>query len=97
MLCGRWAGRVVGMNRTPRLLATPHLPRTAVDGYYDVGGQYVVMGNQVTFFWPRSTGLTPETLRWSYYRGQLTFTVVHVEGDSAGVVQYEDHPWRKVS
>jgi Bacterial extracellular solute-binding protein, family 7 len=74
----------------------PHQPRTATNGYYDYGGHYVVNGNDVTFFWDRRALLLPETLRWSYYNGQLSFSIIHVEGDSAGVVQYIDHPWRKV-
>jgi TRAP-type C4-dicarboxylate transport system substrate-binding protein len=36
-----------------------------------------------------------DTLRWSYYRGQLTFKVVSV-ADAASRVLYTAHPWRKV-
>jgi hypothetical protein len=55
-----------------------------------------VHGNEVTFYWNRVAGLTPETVRWSYYDGQLTFSVVTVQ-DQNGQVQYNEHPWHKVS
>jgi TRAP-type C4-dicarboxylate transport system substrate-binding protein len=56
-------------------------------------GRYVVHGDQVTFIWAH-TNLTPETLRWSYYDGELTFSVVDVQ-DQGSTVLYTAHPWRK--
>ena len=41
-------------------------------------------------------GVTPETVRWSYYDGQLTFAIVNVQDLSSRVI-YTAHPWRKVS
>ena len=58
-------------------------------------GHYIVKGDEVTFFWDAYSGLTPETLRWSYFGGQLSFTIVHVQ-DTAGRVLYTAHPWRKI-
>jgi TRAP-type C4-dicarboxylate transport system substrate-binding protein len=59
-------------------------------------GRYVVHGDEVTFIWDAYMGLTPETVRWSYYDGQLTFAIVNVQ-DTASRVIYTAHPWRKVS
>jgi TRAP-type C4-dicarboxylate transport system substrate-binding protein len=59
-------------------------------------GRYIVKGDEVTFIWDKYTGTTPETLRWSYFGGQLTFTIVHVQ-DTGSRVIYTAHPWRKVS
>jgi TRAP-type transport system periplasmic protein len=59
-------------------------------------GRYVVHGDEVTFIWDAYLGLTPETVRWSYYDGQLTFAIVSVQ-DTAGRIIYTAHPWRKVS
>jgi hypothetical protein len=59
-------------------------------------GRYVVKGDEITFIWQAYLGLSPETVRWSYFNGQLTFAVVDVT-DSAGRVIYSAHPWRKVS
>ena len=59
-------------------------------------GRYVVHGDEVTFIWDAYMGLTPETLRWSYYDGQLTFAIVNVQ-DTGSRVIYTAHPWRKVS
>jgi|HubBroStandDraft_6_1064221.scaffolds.fasta_scaffold14460_3 TRAP-type C4-dicarboxylate transport system substrate-binding protein len=58
-------------------------------------GRYVVKGDEVTFIWDEYMGLTPETVRWSYYDGQLTFTIVNVQ-DNGSRVTYTAHPWRKV-
>jgi TRAP-type transport system periplasmic protein len=59
-------------------------------------GRYVVKGDEVTFIWDAYMAETPETLRWSYYNGQLTFAIVNVQ-DLAARVIYTAHPWRKVS
>jgi TRAP-type C4-dicarboxylate transport system substrate-binding protein len=57
-------------------------------------GQYLVNGDEVTFFWDPDTGFTPESLHWSYFDGQLTFKIIHVQ-DPAGQALYLAHPWRK--
>jgi hypothetical protein len=75
------------------------LEQTQVPDYPDQGpifGRYVVHGDEVTFIWNAASGLTPETVRWSYFKGQLTFSVVSVQ-DTAGRVMYNAHPWHKVS
>jgi TRAP-type C4-dicarboxylate transport system substrate-binding protein len=61
-----------------------------------IGGHYVIKGDQVTFFFddcPTGCG-APETVRWSYFNGQLTFAIVDV-ADTASRVIYTAHPWRK--
>jgi hypothetical protein len=58
-------------------------------------GHYIIKGDEVTFVWDAYSGLTPEMVRWSYFGGQLTFTIVQVQ-DTAGRVMYIAHPWRKV-
>jgi hypothetical protein len=58
-------------------------------------GTYVVAGDEVTFTWSPDTGLTPQTVRWSYLNGLLTLTVVDVE-DLGSRVIFSTHPWRKV-
>jgi TRAP-type C4-dicarboxylate transport system substrate-binding protein len=58
-------------------------------------GRYIVKGDEVTFIWDPYMQLTPETVRWSYFGGQLTFSIVHVQ-DTASRVTYIAHPWRKV-
>jgi TRAP-type C4-dicarboxylate transport system substrate-binding protein len=60
-----------------------------------VRGRYTVKGDEVTFNSPTLDD-NPETVRWSYYDGQLTFTIVNVQ-DPVGRVIYTAHPWRKVS
>jgi TRAP-type C4-dicarboxylate transport system substrate-binding protein len=59
-------------------------------------GRYVVHGDEVTFFWDANMGLTPETVRWSYFGGQLRFSIVSVQDQGSRVI-YVAHPWRKVS
>jgi TRAP-type C4-dicarboxylate transport system substrate-binding protein len=61
-----------------------------------VGGRYVVKGDEVTFdFNNCPTGcVAPETVRWSYFDGQLTFAIVDV-ADTGSRVIYTAHPWRK--
>ena len=60
-----------------------------------IRGRYYIKGDEVTF---NSPGLddNPETVRWSYYDGQLTFTIVNVQ-DAVGRIIYTAHPWRKLS
>ena len=62
-----------------------------------MSGHYVVKGDEVTFYFnPSPTGCwsAPETVRWSYFDGQLTFAIVDV-ADTASRVIYTAHPWRK--
>jgi TRAP-type C4-dicarboxylate transport system substrate-binding protein len=58
-------------------------------------GRYVVKGDEVRFIWDAYTGISPETVRWSYFDGQLTFAIVDV-ADSAARITYTAHPWRKI-
>lgn len=60
-------------------------------------GRYVVHEDQVTFIIarPLENAGQRETLRWSYYRGELTFRVVDV-ADSGSRVIYTTHPWRRI-
>ena len=60
-------------------------------------GTYTARGNEVTFVF-RSPNQMPgarETVRWSYYRSELSFEIVAV-ADSAGAAFYTAHPWRSV-
>jgi C4-dicarboxylate-binding protein DctP len=59
-------------------------------------GRYVVHGDEVTFTWDANMGLTPETVRWSYFGGQLSFSIVSVQDRSSRII-YIAHPWRKIS
>jgi TRAP-type C4-dicarboxylate transport system substrate-binding protein len=59
-------------------------------------GRYVVHGDEVTFIWDANMNLTPETVRWSYFGGQLSFTIVSVQDSSSRII-YTAHPWRKIS
>jgi TRAP-type transport system periplasmic protein len=58
-------------------------------------GRYVVNGDEVTFIWDPYMQLTPETVRWSYFDGQLSFSIVSVQ-DAGSRVIYTAHPWQKV-
>jgi TRAP-type C4-dicarboxylate transport system substrate-binding protein len=61
-----------------------------------VSGHYVVKGDEVTVSYDSCPNgcIAPETVRWSYFDGQLTFAIVDV-ADSASRVIYTAHPWRK--
>jgi TRAP-type transport system periplasmic protein len=59
-----------------------------------IRGRYYVKGDEVTFNSPELDD-NPETVRWSYYNGQLTFSLVNVR-DLVGKIIYTAHPWRKV-
>src|SRR5262249_33877948 len=76
-----------------------HWSQTQSPNYPDQGpfsGTYRVDGDEIRFVMLHAGGelSTPETLKWSFYNGQLQFTVVDV-ADSAGRVIYTAHPWRK--
>jgi TRAP-type C4-dicarboxylate transport system substrate-binding protein len=62
-----------------------------------VSGRYVVKGDEVTFYVSQGGGSwsATETVRWSYFDGQLTFAIVNV-ADTASRVIYTAHPWRKI-
>jgi TRAP-type C4-dicarboxylate transport system substrate-binding protein len=86
---------------TWRLHADGTFSQTQSPDYPDAGpvsGRYVVKGDEVTFtFTSCQTGCgAPETLRWSYFDGQLTFGIVTV-ADTGSRVVYTAHPWRKTS
>ena len=98
------ANGVVGPDWNKPITWTYHLhadgkvEQTQVPNYPDqplTDGHYVVHGDEVTFFWNRAAELTPETVRWSYFRGVLTFRVISVQ-DPTGQVMYNAHPWHKV-
>jgi TRAP-type C4-dicarboxylate transport system substrate-binding protein len=61
------------------------------------GGRIIVRGDQVTFAieQPTDSAGERETLKWSFYRGKLTFKVVDV-ADSGSRVIYTAHPWRRI-
>jgi TRAP-type C4-dicarboxylate transport system substrate-binding protein len=64
------------------------------------GGPLRYRDHNVTFVYvkqtPNSTSTpAPETVRWSYFKGQLTFTIVNV-ADPASRTLYAAHPWLKV-
>jgi TRAP-type C4-dicarboxylate transport system substrate-binding protein len=74
---------------------------TQAPDYPDQGpasGHYVVKGDEVTFslYQPIANWSATETVRWSYFDGQLTFAIVDV-ADTGSRVIYTAHPWRKVS
>jgi TRAP-type C4-dicarboxylate transport system substrate-binding protein len=85
---------------TTRLHANGTFVATQSPDYPDQGpvsGRYVVKGDEVTFTYTscQSSGcLAPETVRWNYFDGQLTFAIVEVP-DSGSRVIYTAHPWRK--
>ena len=60
-------------------------------------GIYTVHGDELTLVFQSPDQLpgVRETVRWSYYRGELSFTIVSV-ADSAGEAFYTAHPWRKI-
>jgi len=60
-----------------------------------VGGTYRVKGDLVTFTWVPENEIPPFTMRWSYYKGQLTWEPVDV-GDLGLKIIFAAHPWKKV-
>jgi TRAP-type C4-dicarboxylate transport system substrate-binding protein len=57
-----------------------------------LGGKYTVHGDTLTLNFP-NTGR--DVLKWSYFRGQLTFRVVSVP-DPFAQFTYTAHPWRRI-
>lgn len=73
-----------------------YLPRRSYQP--PAGGRYELRGNEVTFvleYPPEGRG-GRDVLRWSYFRGELTFRVVDVV-DRGARLGYIAHPWRKVT
>jgi TRAP-type C4-dicarboxylate transport system substrate-binding protein len=83
---------------TQRFRADGSFLSTQVPDYPDQGpvaGRYKVTGDAVLFTLDAATGIAPETVKWSYFDGQLTFKIVQVQ-DSGSRVIYLAHPWRRV-
>ncbi len=55
------------------------------------GGRYTVRGDILTLGPPAG----PDVLKWSYFRGELTFQIVSVP-DPFAQFGYTAHPWRKI-
>ena len=60
-----------------------------------VGGTYRVMGDLVRFTWVPENEIPPFTMRWSYYKGQLTWEPVDVS-DAGLKVLFAGRPWKKI-
>lgn len=60
-----------------------------------VGGTYRIKGDLVTFTWVPENEIPPFTMRWSYYKGQLTWEPVDV-GDLGLKIIFAAHPWKKI-
>jgi TRAP-type C4-dicarboxylate transport system substrate-binding protein len=64
-------------------------------GVPEVGGTYKVKGDLVTFTWVPENEIPPFTMRWSYYRGRLTWEPVDVPDLGLKII-FAAHPWKKV-
>ena len=66
-------------------------------GDADGAGTYEVHDDEVTFHYthPAVDANPPETWRWSFYQGRLTFEAVDV-ADLGSRIIHTAHPWRKV-
>jgi TRAP-type C4-dicarboxylate transport system substrate-binding protein len=60
-----------------------------------VGGTYRVTGDLVRFTWVPENEVPPFTMRWSYYKGQLSWEAVDVS-DAGLKVLFAGRPWKKV-
>ena len=60
-----------------------------------VGGTYRINGDLVTFTWVPENEIPPFTMRWSYYKGQLTWEPVEVTDLGLKII-FAAHPWKKV-
>ena len=62
-----------------------------------LSGKYVVSSDTVTFIYdPSPTGsLSPEEVRWSFYQGTLTFSVIAVQDPGSRLIYAQ--PWRKIA
>jgi TRAP-type C4-dicarboxylate transport system substrate-binding protein len=77
-------------NKTLTFAQRPAYPDTPV-----ARGRYVMKGDEVTFIWDAYLQAAPVTMRWSYFDGQLTFTIVNVQDAGFRIISTA-HPWRKV-
>jgi len=59
------------------------------------GGPFDLDGDVVTFRETRDGGLPPQTARWSYFQGRLSFEALDVSDTGLRVI-LAAHPWRKV-
>jgi hypothetical protein len=59
------------------------------------GGPFDVDGDVVTLRETRAGGLPPQTARWSYFQGRLSFEEVDISDTGLRVI-LTAHPWRKV-
>jgi TRAP-type C4-dicarboxylate transport system substrate-binding protein len=98
------AGNVIGADWNKDIVFTQtfsrdgHFLSTQQPDYPDQGpvrGTYAVHGDRITFTFDTSAQLLPETVGWSYYNGQLTFTLIDVPDFGSRVI-YRAHPWRRV-
>lgn len=73
-----------------------YLPRRSYQP--PAGGRYQVRDQEVTFIldYPPEGKGTRDVVRWSYFRGELTFQAVDV-ADRGARLGYTAHPWRKIS
>jgi TRAP-type C4-dicarboxylate transport system substrate-binding protein len=76
---------------------TIHDGRWRTNDTMPTGGSYVVDGDEVTFVYdrPLENRGTRETLKWTYYRGELSFRLVAVADTGARAI-YVSHPWRRI-
>jgi TRAP-type C4-dicarboxylate transport system substrate-binding protein len=58
-------------------------------------GRCVMKGDEVTWIFDAYLEAAPVTMRWSYFDGQLTFTIVNVQDPGFRIISTA-HPWRKV-
>jgi TRAP-type C4-dicarboxylate transport system substrate-binding protein len=77
-------------NETFSFIQRPAYPDTPT-----ARGRYVVKGDEVTLIWDAYLEAAPVTLRWSYFDGQLTFTIVDVQDPGFRIISTA-HPWHKV-
>ena len=59
------------------------------------GGPFDLDADVVTFRETRAGGLPPQTARWSYFQGRLSFEALDVSDAGLRVI-LTAHPWRKV-
>jgi TRAP-type transport system periplasmic protein len=74
-----------------------HAGRWKTNEHPPFSGRYVVSGDEITFVIqepPENRG-TRETVKWTYYRGELTLRIVSV-ADSGSRAIYRSHPWRRI-
>ena len=65
-------------------------PKQANQGPTNARNRYIVTGNKLRLL------TTPDTVRWQYANGLMTFTIVNVP-DKMARLAYIAHPWRKLA